>query len=317
MARRERNGPSPERYPPTMEPAVSTAWNAARHAGWAPAARELAALGFRAVALDGDAVHADAAEAGRALRGARGAVVAVFAPRGVRDPAGGVATAGLAAVRPEHREIAMETALAAAAAASAAGTPRVVLRVGEIPTLDPRREDRWTERLGREGASSALLAEVAAAADELRTDRVRALDALCRSVHALCRARPETSWLVETPVGVAGLPLPGEALHLFDDLRGRRVGYWHDTAHAARLGALGLVPPGEWLARLGPAAGGVTLSDWSPAGGRTPPGAGLVDWPGLRDQLGAGAVRVLRLDPVFPAPILVEAARQAVALGCS
>lgn len=290
--------------------AVSTAWNAPRHAGWAGAARELVDLGFRGIALDGPALHPDAADAGRVVRAARAHVVALFAPAGRRETVSAPdAGGGLVSPREELRTVAVAAALAAADAANAARTGLVVVRPGEVPVVDAAREDRWTERLGREGSTSELRAEAAAAAAEMRGDRTRFLEALCRSLFALSRARPEVTWLLETPSTAAGLPTPAEAEHVFDDLRGRRLAWWHDPAHAARLGMLGLVDPGEWLARLGPRTRGMTISDWSPSGGRTPPGTGLVAWDALRDQASPSWVRVLRLEPEYPAALLVDAAR--------
>src|SRR5205085_2891045 len=117
-------------------PAVSTAWNADRHAGWAGAAAELCALGPRGVALGRAALHPDAAAARRVVRAAKGEIVALFAPPPRRDDAGRVSE-GLVSPRPERRAVAVEAAVAAGRAALAAGTTRVVLRVGELPTMDP------------------------------------------------------------------------------------------------------------------------------------------------------------------------------------
>jgi len=100
----------------------------------------------------------------------------------------------------------------------------------------------------------------------------------------------------------------------------RKVGCWHDAAHAARLGALGVADPRDWLARAGAATLGVTVCDWSPpvfgggGGGRTPPGAGTVDWAGLRSQLAAPMLRVLRLPPDLPAAFVGDALREAARL---
>ena len=292
--------------------AISTAWNAGRHAGWEPAAGELVGLGFRHVALDGPAIQSDAEAAGRLVRAARGAVVALFAPAPARDAVTDArGAASLVEVRPERREPAVAAALSAGRAAAAAGTGLVVVRAGAIPVLDASREDRWTERFGREGLTDALRDEVAAACAEMRRDRPRFLEALCRSLWDLSRALPDTTWLVETPASVAGLPFPDEVEPLHSELKGRRVGIWHDTAHAARLGALGAAPASAWIERAAGATRGVTLSDWSPHGGRTPPGAGHVDWTTLRGQLTGAMVRVLRVAPEFPAAFLAEAARDA------
>jgi sugar phosphate isomerase/epimerase len=294
--------------------AVSTSWNAARHAGWAPAAAELLALGHRTVALDGAALHADARAVHKTVRAAKGEVVALFAPELARDEAGRPRGAGLVSPRDEVRAPAVAAARAAGAAALDAGTRRVVLRAGELPDVDPAREARWIDRLVREGRTDALAAEVRASVDAARRDRDRFAEALCRALFALTRALPDVEWALETPSRAGGLPRPEEAEAVFAELPGRRVGYWHDAAHAARLDALGAVPAGEWLARLGPRAAGVTISDWTPSAAGLPPGAGTVAWTALRAQLGSSMTRVLRLDASFPAALLDDALREARSL---
>jgi sugar phosphate isomerase/epimerase len=297
---------------------VSTAWNADRHAGWTSAAAELLALGHASIAFDGAALHPDAAAAGRAVRAAKGEVVALFAPRDrtESDTVRSFSTSGgLVSLRPERRAVAVAAALAAARAAMDAGTTRVVLRVGELPELDASRESRWLDRLVRDGRTDALTREIADALAASRKDRDRFVESLCRAVFELTRGAPDVRWLMETPSSASGFPRPDEAEIVFGELPGRRIGYWHDAGHAARLAALSVVPAEEWLSRLGPRAGGATLVDWSPTAGGLPPGAGVVDWTTLRGQLTAAMPRVLRLDPSFPAPLLADALREAAALG--
>jgi len=294
--------------------AVSTSWNAARHAGWSPAAAELLALGHASIALDGAALHSDAAAALRTVRAAKGEIVALFAPAPRRDDAG-LASEGLVSPRPEKRATAVAAAAAAARAAMDAGTTRVVLRVGELPELDASREARWLDRLIREGRTDALTREIADALAASRKDRDRFVEALCRALFELARAAPDVRWLMETPSSASGFPLPAEAEIVFDELPGRRLGYWHDPAYAARLATLGVVAADEWLSRLGPRAGGVTISDFAGTSGGLPPGAGVVDWTSLRAQLTAAMPRVLRLDASFPAALLADAVREARSLG--
>lgn len=289
-----------------------------------PAVRELLGLGAEGVALDGPALQADTAAAGREVRAAKADLVALFAPGPQRDAASPVDGGGLVDPRPERRALAVAAAVAAGRAALSAGTDVVVLRAGTIPVLDGTREDRWTARLGREGMTDALRDEIAAATAHLARDRPRFLESLCRSVWDLSRAVPEVRWCVETPASLAGAPFPDEIAAFFSELRGRRVGWWHDTAHAARLGAFGVADPRAWLEAAGTATLGVTVSDWSPPAfgdaygqsgaasiGRTPPGAGIVDWTSLRAQLSAPMLRVLRLPPDVPSAFLRDAIGEA------
>ncbi len=275
---------------------------------------ELVALGFPDVALDGMALHGDATAAGEAARRAKGSVVALFAP--AHGGAGGPGSdGGLSSLRDEVGAAAVAAAIRAASAAEAARTPIVVLRAGALPLLDPEREDHWMQRMLREGRSSSLQADVRAAVAEERADRERCLEALCRRIFVLLRERPDAQWLIETPSRVHEIGLPSEIAAVLDEFRGRRVGYWHDAANAARLDALGAADQEAWLELLGPHSVGITISDWSPLGERMPPGAGLVGWKSLRFQVRPRMLRVVTLDPTYPAPLLEDTLREVRGLG--
>jgi len=296
--------------------AISTSWNAARHTGWTDAVRELAHLGHRHVALDGAALHSDAVAAGRAAREGRGRVVALFAP-GAGSVAGSVmgVAPSLCAPRVDATRRAIQAARAAAEAAEQAGTPRVILRAGRVPVLDADREQTWLEQMRNHGTSDALRADVRHTLVADRVSRERCLESLCRSLHTLVKARPDTHWLLETPDSPLGLPLPDEAEIVFAELPGTKIGYWHDSGHAARLAVLGAAPQDEWLGRLAPATRGVTLADWSPIADRMPPGSGSVQWRSLRFQVNDGMFRVLALDPEYPAALIDDTLREVANLG--
>ncbi len=295
--------------------AISTSWNAPRHTGWEDAVRELARLGHRHVVLDGAALHSDAAAAGRVAREKKGSVVAVFAPED-RGPDGRRPGApGLCATRRDTARTAIRAALAAAAAAAAAGTPRVIVRAGRLPAIGEDHERTWGARMEEHGVSDALRADVRRTLAAEKDARERCLEALCRSLHELLKARPDTNWLLETPVSPLGLPFPAEAEMVFAEFPKARLGYWHDSGNAARLAALGAVPQDEWLGRLTPVTRGVTLTDWSPIAARMPPGSGNVQWRALRFQVQSGMFRVLALDPEYPASLIDDTLREVANLG--
>jgi len=255
--------------------AISTSWNATRHGGWADAVRELARLGHRHVVLDGDALHSDARAAGRAAKEGRGKVIALFAP--APRAQAGVPGHALCSPSAQVARVAVKQALAAAVAAGRAGAARVILRPGRLPTFDGRdRDDAWVERMQAEGMTDALRAEVRQTVADDRSDRERCLEALCRSLHSLLKQRPDAKWLLETPDSPMGLALPEEMELVFNEFRGKKLGYWHDSGHAARLAVLGVAAQDEWLGRLGHVTHGVTLADWSPIAQRKPPGSGHV-----------------------------------------
>ncbi len=297
--------------------AISTAWNGERSAGFADAVRELVDLGFLSVALDAHAVHGDADLAGRVARRAKGEVVALFSypPAGRANGRSVGNVAGLASPRPEIVRRALGVARAAAGAASNAGTPFVVLCGLALPTIDAAREERWLEDMLTQGRNGSLSAEVRATLDAERADRERHLEVLCRSLHTLSTDLPDAHWLLCTPDTIAGLAPPDELRNVIDDLPGRKIGYWHDAGHAARLEALGVAQQESWLSMLGDHTIGITLSDWSPLGDRLPPNSGFVRWKRLRFQTSRKMQRVIALDPSFPAPLLEDTVREIRELG--
>lgn len=288
---------------------LSTAWNVERAAGWAAAAADLVARGFNHVALDGPVLYPDAAGAAASVRAAKGSIDLLFAPSPFAVNGGRLSSAaavGLSSPREEARADALRVALRAAACAADARTGTVVLRAGGIG--DPAA---WDEHLRRGGPAAELASDVHLRREEQSRHRHRALDATCRALHLLCRAHPDVSWLLETPSAVCGLPWPEEIGLILAELPGRRLGYWHDTAHAARLDALGAIAAESWLEAAGDVTHGVTLSDWSPSASGLPPGAGTADFASLRPQLTPRMTRVLALSPTLPAAFLDEAVRQA------
>jgi len=294
--------------------AISTSWNATRHGGWADAVRELGRLGHRHVVLDGDALHGDAGAAGRAAKEVRGKVIALFAPS--PHARAGAPGPALCSPRAEVARVAIQASLAAANAAARAGASRVIVRPGRLPALEGAdRDAAWVERMQTEGSSDALCADVRQTVAADHADRERCLEALCRSLHVLLKKSPDTKWLLETPSSPLGLALPEEAELVFNEFRGRKLGYWHDSGHAARLAVLGMSQQDEWLGRLGHVTHGVTLSDWSPIAERMPPGSGLVQWRQLRFQVKEGMFRVLALDPEYPSPLIDDTLREVGNLG--
>jgi hypothetical protein len=76
-----------------------------------------------------------------------------------------------------------------------------------------------------------------------------------------------------------GLGEPAALGAIFTDLRGLRIGYWHDAAVAARREqALG-VPQGEWLHGFADRLTGYTVADSGAGCLYGLPGSGSVDYP--------------------------------------
>lgn len=286
--------------------AVSTAWNVERCAGWAPAAAEWIALGCGHVLLDGPMLQSDAALAGRTVRNAKGSIV------GLRVPASAVELdTGLVATDAGRRREALARVGRGISLADDARCGRVLLELGVPATLSHDELERVRLELRSAGPSEVLGARLRELLHRDESDRLRGVERVCRALHSLTRAHPDVEFALLPPGDPAALALPDELLHVFDELPGRRLAYWHHTARVAKLDRLGIVPAESWMACLGARTTGATLEDWSPTADGLPVGAGVVDWRRTSLTLPTTAVRVVSVSPSFPQPLVLDALRQA------
>ncbi|HET6203302.1 MAG TPA: TIM barrel protein [Planctomycetota bacterium] len=139
--------------------------------------------------------------------------------------------------------------------------------------------------------------------------REAALGRLCRSLHALTSREPGALFCLETPSSPDSVLDPAGAAHVFEDLRGRRLGYLHDTASAHLLGRLGVAPAGAWLERLVDRLAVVRLHDLALGETGRPPGCGEVDFRLVAGYVRRDVPRVLVVDPGFERTALLEGLR--------
>lgn len=84
---------------------------------------------------------------------------------------------------------------------------------------------------------------------------------------------------------------------LLEEFRGAPLAPWFDAAAAHAREAIGLAPPGEWLAGYGRRACGAWLSDAAGLLGGLPWGRGEVDRTAVLTALAAGALTVVHCGP--------------------
>jgi len=128
----------------------------------------------------------------------------------------------------------------------------------------------------------------------------RALDAACRSLHAICREAPEIEFCLTASRHIHGLGELKALAHIFEDLTAIRLGYWHDAVLTARRSVLLGQPQGAWLDAFCNIMIGITLGDSADDVLYLPPGAGGVDYPLLASytrRSGRPIPTVLELDP--------------------
>lgn len=290
---------------------VSTAWNAERCGGWEPAVAEWIELGHARVLLDGPTLFADAEAAGRRARGAKGAVLGLVVPPAAWTERATGRTDGLAATSSTSRREAVVRVARGLDLALAAGCGTVVLPCESAEALPGSAADEWQAELRRDGPTAnvrRVLTELLGADDD---GRGRRLEALCRSLHELSALRPELTLALSTPREPLRGWNPAELQLVFEELPGRRLAYWHHAGRAARLDDVGAVDAEAWVDAAGDRLVGVTLEDWSRSGAGLPVGAGVVDWRALSRQLPVSVPRVVSVDGSLPAPLVLDALREA------
>lgn len=131
-----------------------------------------------------------------------------------------------------------------------------------------------------------------------------ALDAVCRSLHGLCKANPDMELCLVPGRGVESVGSLAGLRAIFDDLQSPQLGYWHEAAVAAgRQEFLG-EPQGAWLEQFGARLRGMSVADRAEGSIQMPPGSGLVDYPLLTNYVPRAAAGVfpvvVDLDPGVP-----------------
>lgn len=161
-------------------------------------------------------------------------------------------------------------------------------------------------RQGREKETLELREEIHLA---VAPHRLKALDRLCRSLHAISRSTPGLRIAVETPPDPHFLPNPQEMEHVIEDLSGAPIFYMHDTGNAAFLEKLDGIPHGSWLETLVPHLLGARLHDMLGLDRHLPPGLGEIDWKLVADYAPRTALGILDLAPQHGADGIRGAAR--------
>ncbi|MCB9889420.1 MAG: hypothetical protein H6836_07555 [Planctomycetes bacterium] len=206
---------------------------------------------------------------------------------------GGPAEAGLASSEAADQAAAYAAVESAVRLAHAVGCPRVILEPGVVPQVDGA-ETELTSPVGMsEERAAALLARRNAGLD-------RALDRVCRLLHALCRTHPEIRFCLTNSRDALGIGDQDGLPALFEDLSRCGLGYWHDAvAGAARQHWLGQ-EPGQVLESCSKFLCGMTLGDYCEGRKDLPPGVGGVDYPLLsayRVRSGRSFPVAVELDP--------------------
>jgi sugar phosphate isomerase/epimerase len=201
----------------------------------------------------------------------------------------------LAAARDGDRRTAEAEVGDAVAQARALGCSRVILEPG-IPAVTGERGPVDLGDLSEGWTPERAQAQLARRKPHLD----RALDAACRSLHRLCKRFEDILFCLTSSRHIWSLGDPAALEAIFEDLTRCRLGYWHDTAVAARRHQLLGEDQGLALEALSKQLSGISLGDSVEGGLYLPPGAGGVDYPLVGSYVmrsGHPLPAVVELDP--------------------
>jgi len=277
--------------------ALSTAWHPASDDRLVPTLEAIERMGFEAAEIGVSSARFRLKKVARFLQRSKLKIVSVHNVCSEKklDP-GNRRGDWLASPDEEKRRQGVEATIASIENAQALGAKAVVLHLGSLPI-----EGRWEkqERLYRQVAGGQT-----AERDELLAARTRLapshLDAACRSLEELLDRGTKVRLGIECRMGWHELPSLEELGVLLERFPDPRVGYWHDTGHAAIQDYLGLAGMWEWLQRHGERTIGAHVHDVRDrVRDHHPPGLGDFDFEPLRDLLPDDALVVLEIAAGF------------------
>lgn len=188
--------------------------------------------------------------------------------------------------------------------AEALGAHVVILHLGSPPV-----EQRWEKRdlLCRLVAGGAAAEEeFGVTPEELLAERRElappCFEAACQSLAELLEQDSTVRLGIECRVGYHEVPSFEELAQMLEQFPDPRVGYWHDTGHAALQEAMGLGDQLAWLRRFRNRTLGVHLHDVvrrERLADHYPPGLGLVDFEAVREALPVSAIPVVEVSSQF------------------
>ncbi|MBK6940560.1 MAG: hypothetical protein IPH13_10220 [Planctomycetes bacterium] len=283
-----------------MSLGISTSWFGIRPLGAAALLDVLREAGVREAFVAAESARPLSAALGGGLREAGARVSGLEAPLEAVAARGSGLAVSLLSASTEVVRHALGAVAASVADARSLGCDLVVVRLGAIDVERGReREAELRAKLRLEGPSD----DVTKIARELQHEVERRHDALleraCRALFAAMKSAPDMRFAVATPTSPLGFPSFATCCTLLDEFRGKPLGYWHDAAAARTLESLGLAPALAWSGEHAARAFGATMSDVAGSESRLPPGAGELDFKGLRETLPATIPVAIDVDARF------------------
>ncbi len=181
----------------------------------------------------------------------------------------------------EEREMALNSTRRHIRVAQSLGAPTVVVRGCHVGNAKMEAKSRVLAiELEEANADDAVAVRerIGEFVHGVQKRGQKQIEHFCRSLHALRKEYPDTQIAVEPGLHFNDL-LNFEAMQwVLDDLAGKGVGYWHDTARIFQRERAGLPGQGDWLDHFSKHMLGVHLQDATDEEFDLPPGAGRIDF---------------------------------------
>lgn len=301
---------------PTL--AMSTAWNARRHAAPGPMLDEIRALGLQRVELS-SVVATQLAGLEEALAARDMVVQSIHNPCPWPVDAQGARVHWslpdmLASPQERVRRHAVGQARCTIDLALRLGARAVVVHLGHVDVEVPQTELYELLRTGRRQELLALRERAMAGRRAVEAPYLRSALASIRELgeHA---ARAGIALGVETRNYYDHIPLLDEFEQVFTATAGLPVYYWHDSGHADTQGLLGLAAPEEFLRRFGGRLLGTHLHDTIGEHDHLAPGQGQMDFAALAALLPPDALHTLEINRAASADAVRESILLLTGLG--
>lgn len=276
---------------------ISTSWNSALHKNGYDLIEEIKAIGFDTVELSFALTEDVARDILSLVCDSKIKVSSLHnicpLPNEVEADEASPDYYSLASGDEEERSLAIEVAKNTIDFAATLGAKAVVLHTGRVQTRDRTRDLASSIEDAR--ASSALRARMIKEREEKKDGY---LDNVIKSLSELISHAKDKRVLlgVENRFYYRELPLREELEVIFNNLKSKTLGYWHDVGHAEVFERLGLGQHKDLLDRFSSRLIGVHLHDIiNVISDHKAPGLGTLDFSIVRPYLREDIIRVIEV----------------------